>query len=1095
MYKTGGPNRPIPANARPDWLRPKHPNHVTGGGADDWAIVAAVQHPRPRRGLAAIACRAPSCRQEAAEICARFRKQKACSFATIRWLGMSSPGEAQTAPSNITPQTPISSPASSLPMPLLDSQAPSSDHSQESIRAKFVDSPGHVVHAPYFSYNACSSNPAEPSTAVPTLIPPASAEALHRLSNSQSPAAGASFSYNIVSQANVTSPSEQQLQSISGAIPGNLQGSKINPVTTMTSQLPIPGQLGLSNPHVPGIGSPNMVASMQPAFSASKGPPVPVVFPFGATSQSSVALEASQKNVPINANISHDSGIAPTFPRPPPMMPVNVGPPTLLPTPSLSSTTIGRPMTMDPSSASLRPTYPPPVPAMVPPPQAPWFHPPQVSGLQRPPFVPYPGVIPGSFQMPMRGTSIPSLPIADSQPPGVPPVGPPGGTSTPVGPVEPANSFGSQFPPPGTVQDKQVNDLAAKDDGNSKKDDTDAWTAHKTESGVVYYYNALTGESTYERPSSFIGEPDRVTAQPTPVSCEKLVGTDWSLVTTNDGKKYYYNSKTKVSSWQVPQEVTELRKQQEADSASTNATTAPNPTVVTDKASVPVSLSAPAVITGGRDATSLKPSGGLVSSSALDLVKKKLQDPGTIPVSSPHQVSSAPVTSDVNSLRAAEVPIKGQQSENSKDKVKDANGDGNMSDSSSDSDDGDSGPTKEECIKQFKEMLKERGVAPFSKWEKELPKILFDPRFKAIPSYSARRAIFEHYVRTRAEEELKEKRAAQRAAVDGFKQLLEEASEDIDHKTDYQMFKRKWGNDPRFEALDRKEREILLNEKVLPLKKAAEERRAAAASNFKSMLREKEDITTTSRWSRLKDGLRNDPRYKLVKHEDREVLFNEYITELKAAEEEAERALKAKRNEQDKLKEREREMRKRKEREEQEMDRVRVKVRRKEAVASFQALLVETIKDPKASWTESKPKLEKDPQGRTTNPDLDKGDIEKLFREHVKILYERCVRDFRVLLSEVITAEAAAKVTEDGRTILSSWSMAKQLLKSDLRYPKLPSKDKESLWRRYSEDMQRKLKSTSEPNEVKQQHMDGRNRSASDSRNSPHVVRRTHGQK
>lgn len=29
-------------------------------------------------------------------------------------------------------------------------------------------------------------------------------------------------------------------------------------------------------------------------------------------------------------------------------------------------------------------------------------------------------------------------------------------------------------------------------------------------------------------------------------------------------------------------------------------------------------------------------------------------------------------------------------------------------------------------------MLKERGVAPFSKWEKELPKIVFDPRFKVL---------------------------------------------------------------------------------------------------------------------------------------------------------------------------------------------------------------------------------------------------------------------------------------------------------------------------------------------------------------------------
>ncbi|KAJ0095014.1 hypothetical protein Patl1_15811 [Pistacia atlantica] len=54
----------------------------------------------------------------------------------------------------------------------------------------------------------------------------------------------------------------------------------------------------------------------------------------------------------------------------------------------------------------------------------------------------------------------------------------------------------------------------------------------------------------------------------------------------------------------------------------------------------------------------------------------------------------------------------------------------NMSDSSSDSKDEDSGPSKEECITKFKEMLKERGVAPFSKREKELPKIVFVPRFK-----------------------------------------------------------------------------------------------------------------------------------------------------------------------------------------------------------------------------------------------------------------------------------------------------------------------------------------------------------------------------
>jgi transcription elongation regulator 1 len=76
----------------------------------------------------------------------------------------------------------------------------------------------------------------------------------------------------------------------------------------------------------------------------------------------------------------------------------------------------------------------------------------------------------------------------------------------------------------------------------------------------------------------------------------------------------------------------------------------------------------------------------------------------------------------------------------------------------------------------FQEMLKEKAVAPFSKWEKELPKIIFDPRFKAIPSHTERRSIFEHYVRTRVEEERKEKPAAQKAAVEAFRSLLEEVA-------------------------------------------------------------------------------------------------------------------------------------------------------------------------------------------------------------------------------------------------------------------------------------------------------------------------------
>lgn len=121
---------------------------------------------------------------------------------------------------------------------------------------------------------------------------------------------------------------------------------------------------------------------------------------------------------------------------------------------------------------------------------------------------------------------------------------------------------------------------------------------------------------------------------------------------------------------------------------------------------------------------------------------------------------------------------------------------------------------------------------------------------QAISSHSLRRSLFEHYVKTRAEEERKEKRAAQKASIDGFKQLLQEASEvrfhsmisyprgqptiifyklgrklvlltlpsfqDIDQNTNYNSFKRKWGDDTRCQALNRKDIEVLLNERLAP---------------------------------------------------------------------------------------------------------------------------------------------------------------------------------------------------------------------------------------------------------------------------------------
>lgn len=77
-------------------------------------------------------------------------------------------------------------------------------------------------------------------------------------------------------------------------------------------------------------------------------------------------------------------------------------------------------------------------------------------------------------------------------------------------------------------------------------------------------------------------------------------------------------------------------------------------------------------------------------------------------------------------------------------------------------------------VTQFKEMLREKDVSAFSTWEKELHKIVFDPRYLLLTS-KERKQVFEKYVKDRAEEERKEKRNKMRQKRDDFRKLMEEA--------------------------------------------------------------------------------------------------------------------------------------------------------------------------------------------------------------------------------------------------------------------------------------------------------------------------------
>jgi hypothetical protein len=124
----------------------------------------------------------------------------------------------------------------------------------------------------------------------------------------------------------------------------------------------------------------------------------------------------------------------------------------------------------------------------------------------------------------------------------------------------------------------------------------------------------------------------------------------------------------------------------------------------------------------------------------------------------------------------------------------------------------------------MKSLLREKNISPFAQWEKELPKLAFDPRFTVLPLVE-RKIVFESFVKNRLEEQRLEKRAALKAKQDAFHQLLDEelAKGTIQPLISFEEAKRILRNDPRALGLDIKEREAIFKEKMAPLRKAAEE--------------------------------------------------------------------------------------------------------------------------------------------------------------------------------------------------------------------------------------------------------------------------------
>ncbi|KAI3364733.1 hypothetical protein L3Q82_000889 [Scortum barcoo] len=127
-------------------------------------------------------------------------------------------------------------------------------------------------------------------------------------------------------------------------------------------------------------------------------------------------------------------------------------------------------------------------------------------------------------------------------------------------------------------------------------------------------------------------------------------------------------------------------------------------------------------------------------------------------------------------------------------------------------------------VAHFREMMLERGVSAFSTWEKELHKMVFDPRYLLLTS-DQRKQVFDQFVKSRVKDEYKENKSKLQKAREEFKQLLEEAK--ITSRSTFKEFCTRYRGDQRFSALNRKkDQEVLFQHCITSLKKRDKENRA-----------------------------------------------------------------------------------------------------------------------------------------------------------------------------------------------------------------------------------------------------------------------------
>ncbi|XP_023857904.1 pre-mRNA-processing factor 40 homolog A isoform X3 [Salvelinus sp. IW2-2015] len=497
--------------------------------------------------------------------------------------------------------------------------------------------------------------------------------------------------------------------------------------------------------------------------------------------------------------------------------------------------------------------------------QAPPFAGVPTSGMP-PPFMGPPGMPPhyppmGIPPMGQRPPNMAPMPPGMMPPGMMPPMGQIPGMMPPMmpgmmmPPHMPAAAMQPTGPPgvdttvtaaPGTVG---TTNGTPQDDQPKKKS---VWTEHKSMDGKTYYYNTETKQSSWEKPDDLKSPAEQM-----------LSKCPWKEYKSDNGKAYYYNSQTKESRWTKPKELEDLEAMIKAEENGTSEVGAPC-----------------AVI-----APTLQPDSAAVMATMM------MEMPVMMPITTVLEEQMSQVPMHVAEV-SAEAPVNSTE---------EAVG---MEASASNDASKDERPelvkktykwnTKEEAKQAFKELLKEKGVSSNASWEQAMKMIINDPRYSALPKLSEKKQAFNAYKVQTEKEEKEEARLKYKESKETYQRFLEN-HEKMTSTTRYKKAEQMFAELDVWSTVPERDRLEIYEDVLFYLaKKEKEQAKQLRKRNWealKNILDNMANVTYRTTWSEAQQYLLDNPTFaedeelQNMDKEDALICFEEHIRALEKEEE------------------------------------------------------------------------------------------------------------------------------------------------------------------------------------------------------------------